>query len=108
MNEIKFYSSKQPYFELSNFYGQINNKEYQLFIDGHYWQSTEHYYQAQKFLGKDSSPESIEYSQLVASTDTPNKAYVMAKQKQLNGYAVNWKHSKNCPSKINDLIKIYK
>ena len=41
---IYFYAETEPYFEFSNFYLRS------LSIDGVDWPSTEHYYQAQKFL----------------------------------------------------------
>lgn len=41
---IYFYSNSIDYFEFSNFYTR------ELFIQGKYWQSVEHYYQAMKTL----------------------------------------------------------
>ena len=104
IKEIRFYEPKQPYYEFSNFYGTKDNKKYQLLIDGQNWHSTEHYYQANKFLGKDATPESIQYAQLIAITDTPNKAYVLARQKKLGGYATNWKHSKENQQTLTEII----
>lgn len=103
---IKFYSPDQPYYEFSNFYGTKNSKDYKLYIDGQYWPSTEHYYQANKFMGKNATQDSIEYAQLIATADTPNKAYILAKQKLVGGYASKWNHSKKIQKTLNELIKL--
>ena len=42
---IKFYHRDEPYYEFTNFY------QARVFIDGKKWPSTEHYFQAQKFVG---------------------------------------------------------
>ena len=42
---IKFYSVNEPYGEFSNF------ALYPIKIKGKYWPTTEHYFQAQKFVG---------------------------------------------------------
>ena len=42
---IKFYNRGEPYYEFTNFYPAP------LTIDGQRWPSTEHYFQAQKFIG---------------------------------------------------------
>jgi ribA/ribD-fused uncharacterized protein len=42
---IKFYNRGEPYYEFTNFYEAIVN------IDGEDWLTTEHYFQAQKFVG---------------------------------------------------------
>ncbi|KAL5516949.1 hypothetical protein EMCRGX_G002406 [Ephydatia muelleri] len=43
--EIKFYDREDPYYEFTNFY------PCHVVIDGKTWPSTEHYFQAQKFVG---------------------------------------------------------
>ena len=43
--EIKFYDREDPYYEFTNFY------PCHMVIDGKTWPSTEHYFQAQKFVG---------------------------------------------------------
>ena len=43
MKQIKFYKTKEPFGEFSNFAG------YAIEIDGKIWPTTEHYFQAQKF-----------------------------------------------------------
>lgn len=42
---IKFYHSHNPYYEFTNFY-----KGKPIVIDGISWKTTEHYFQAQKFV----------------------------------------------------------
>ena len=42
---IKFYNRNEPYYEFTNFYPAS------VVIDGQCWPSTEHYFQAQKFVG---------------------------------------------------------
>lgn len=42
---IKFYNRGEPYYEFTNFYEALVN------IDGQDWLTTEHYFQAQKFVG---------------------------------------------------------
>ncbi|XP_064399762.1 uncharacterized protein LOC135346159 isoform X2 [Halichondria panicea] len=44
-NEIKFYNSYDPFYEFTNFYPTF------MTINGSSWPSSEHYFQAQKFVG---------------------------------------------------------
>jgi len=44
--DIKFYHSHEPYYEFTNFATQ-----YPIQLDGRSWPTTEHYFQAQKFIG---------------------------------------------------------
>lgn len=44
---LYFYTKSGPYFELSNF------APYGLAVDGRYWPTVEHFFQAQKFLDAD-------------------------------------------------------
>ena len=65
-SEICFYNSDDCFYEFSNFY------EYAPFeIVGKKWRSSEHYFQAQKFIGTpcefviqdcDTPPKALEYS----------------------------------------------
>ncbi|KAI8050844.1 hypothetical protein BDF22DRAFT_622043 [Syncephalis plumigaleata] len=41
---INFYHRGEPYYEFTNFY------QAPIYIDGYYWKTTEHYFQAQKFI----------------------------------------------------------
>ena len=45
MGPIYFYNRGEPYYEFTNFY------EIMIHIDGNDWRTTEHYFQAQKFVG---------------------------------------------------------
>lgn len=44
---IKFFNRNDKYYQLSNFAG------FGFELDGHYWKTMEHYFQAQKFIGTD-------------------------------------------------------
>jgi predicted NAD-dependent protein-ADP-ribosyltransferase YbiA (DUF1768 family) len=90
-NTINFYDPKDPYGEFSNFYGPNNDKSFQLVIDGQSWQSSEHYFQAQKFLGPNATPASIKYANDIARTNTANKAAMLARQnlKKLGAWGGN-------------------
>lgn len=45
MEIIEFYGVRQPYFEFSNF------SRHSFELDGHIWKTSEHYFQANKFVG---------------------------------------------------------
>lgn len=47
MDAIYFYAKNDPYYAFSNFYSQGFE------LNGHYWPTVEHYFQAQKFLDAD-------------------------------------------------------
>ena len=65
---ILFYNSSDPYYEFSNFY------EFAPFeLDRKKWKSSEHYFQAQKFIG-------TPYEELIrVRADTPRNAFEMAR-----------------------------
>lgn len=91
---IQFYDPKKEYGQFSNYYDSpitINNIKYS---------TTEHYYQALKFLGNDQTSRSVEYAQLILSQSTPNKAKILACQK-VKGSRYKWLIS------LNDLIRQY-
>lgn len=44
-SDIKFYHSFEPYYDFTNF------ADYPIRLDGKLWPTTEHYFQAQKFIG---------------------------------------------------------
>ncbi len=61
-NEVlDFYSTKDPYGEFSNF------ALFEIFVDGVWWKSSEHYYQAHKYIDE-------ELIQWVRSADSPMEA----------------------------------
>lgn len=54
-NAIYFYEKTNPFYELTNFFHLKPNRlqpdrGHKLIIDGQQWRSTEHYFQAQKFI----------------------------------------------------------
>lgn len=61
MNEIRFYRAHDDYGFLSNF------AAYPFELDGKRWPTSEHYFQAMKFL----NPET---QNLIRSLDTPGRA----------------------------------
>lgn len=88
---IQFYDPKQ-FGEFSNYYRSpitINNTVYP---------TTEHYYQAHKFLGPDCTQKSIEYAKLIVSQSTPNKAKILVCQK-IKGGPYKWLKD------LNDIIR---
>lgn len=72
---ILFYNSFEKYYEFSNFY------EFAPFeLDGKKWKSSEHYFQAQKFIGTPYE----EYIRVYA--DTPRMAFELAR----NPSVIKW------------------
>lgn len=69
MNKIRFYGHKQPCFEFSNFYRA------ELFIDGKTWPTSEHYYQAMKFIDP-------ELQEMIRTAKTPAKAAALGRDKK--------------------------
>nr|WP_200890408.1 NADAR family protein [Pseudoalteromonas luteoviolacea] len=45
--KIKFFAKNDKYYQFSNFAG------FGFELDGHYWKTMEHYFQAMKFVGTD-------------------------------------------------------
>jgi N-glycosidase YbiA len=90
---IYFYDAKDLYGEFSNFYPSL------FTLNGIQYPTSEHYYQAQKFLGPNSTPRSVEYALLIVSQNTPNKAKILAGKKIKGGY--QW------VQQLNEIIKMY-
>lgn len=67
--EIKFYKVNDKYGCFSNF------SPYGFEYDGKYWKTSEHYFQAQKFIG-------TEYEELIRLSTTPMEAAIMGRDKQ--------------------------
>ena len=77
---MSFYSeTKGDFREFSNYFGKKQDKNYKLVIDGKNWQTTEHYFQSQKF--SDTC-----YSEIIRNAKTPNIARILALQKTGGGY----------------------
>lgn len=68
LNVIEFYGRRQKYFEFSNF------SRYRITLDGHEWQTTEHYFQANKFVG------THHYFDIMMAV-TPSKAAAMGRDR---------------------------
>jgi ribA/ribD-fused uncharacterized protein len=95
---VLFYEKKDPYYEFSNYYMAP------ITIDGILYQSTEYYYQAQKFMGPSASKKDLAYAKVIRDVNTSNKARILATQTRKGGYASKWYVSKSDPRLLNDLI----
>lgn len=80
MNRIEFYDPKKQYGIFSNYHATP------VVINGIKYATTEHYFQAMKFMGPNATSRELEYSRLIASQNTPNKAKILAGQKVKGGY----------------------
>lgn len=80
--QILFYDAKQPFGEFSNFYKLKCGIQY----NGKVYPTSEHLYQAQKFMGPDATERDLEYAEKIRVASTPNKARVLAKLKTGGGY----------------------
>ena len=65
-DKIKFYNRYEPYYEFTNFY-QCN-----VFLDDKLWPTTEHYFQAQKFVG-------TPYFDKIRRLPTPRDAFQLSR-----------------------------
>ncbi len=66
---IRFYLSKDPYYELTNHSAHGFN------LDSYFWPTVEHYYQAQKFVGS-------EYAEAIRNAPNPMAARRMGRDKE--------------------------
>lgn len=55
-------------------------------INGVTYDTTEHYFQAMKFISSNATSRDLEYARLIAGQNTPNKAKVLASQQIKGGY----------------------
>lgn len=78
---LDFYSTKDPYGEFSNF------ALYAIFIDGEWWKTSEHYYQANKYI----DPELVKW---VQSADTPMEAALRGRS-SLHSKRSDWNEVKD-------------
>lgn len=99
---ILFYEKKDKYYEFSNFY------ESPIKVDGRLYPTTEHFYQARKFIYPGASQASLDYAEVISQTNTPNKAFILANQKKKGGWAAKWTVSKTDKRTLNSLIDAYK
>jgi ribA/ribD-fused uncharacterized protein len=91
---IHFYDPKDEYGEFSNFYMKSP-----ITIEGKIYPTTEHYFQAAKFLGPKASKHSKKYSAIIAGQNTPGKTAHLARQR-IHG---RWAWQKE----LNDIIEEY-
>lgn len=89
---ILFYEKNQPYYEFSNFY------EVEVTYNGIVYPTSEHAYQAAKFLG--NTQEEQEYMDIIRKANTPGIARILALQKTGGGY--KWR------TNLNPIITKYK
>lgn len=68
-------------------------------VDGFRYPTSEHYFQASKFIYPGASPDHLEYARLIATQSTPNKAKILANQKIKGGY--KWQQD------LNEIIRHY-
>lgn len=78
---LDFYSTKSPYGEFSNF------ALFPIFIDGSWWPTSEHYYQAHKY----ETPELIQW---VKNAPTPMEAALRGRDKNIPKRA-DWEQKKD-------------
>ena len=67
---IYFYTTNQPYGEFSNF------SRHGIEIDGKWWKTTEHYFQAQKF-------DHPEYQELIRQAPDPKQAAQLGRSRKI-------------------------
>ena len=70
-NKIQFYNRGEPYYEFTNFY------PCSVFIDGKSWPTTEHYFQAQKFVG-------TPYLEKIRKLPTPRDTFQLSRDPQVS------------------------
>ena len=70
-NPITFYERGQPYFEFTNF------AEFPILLDGKTWPTSEHYFQAQKFVG-------TPYVEQIRNLPRPRDAFDLSRQSQVS------------------------
>ena len=81
--EIKFYDKDSPYYEFTNFYPAC------IHLEGEWWPTTEHYFQAQKFFG-------TPYVEMIRNLPTPREAFQMARDPTVSRWRrKDWKDVKD-------------
>ena len=74
--QILFYNRDEPYYEFTNFYAAP------IDLDGKTWPTTEHYFQAQKFIG-------TSYPEVIRNFDRPRQAFDLSR----NPTVSRWRRS---------------
>jgi ribA/ribD-fused uncharacterized protein len=93
---IRFFKPDKVYGELSNFYVLPTPITY----DGISYKTSEHLYQACKYIYEGSPSINKEYVKIISNASTPYKAKILANQKK--GYKYPWQY------KLNNTIDIYR
>lgn len=91
--DIYFYNKKDPYYEFSNYY------KTPIVFKGKKYTSSEHIFQALKFMGNNATDKSLEYAEIIRKQSTANKGRILALQKTGGGY--KWR------TDLNPIIKKY-
>lgn len=91
IDSIYFYDKDDPYYEFSNFY------LCQFSYNGIIYKSSEHAFQAAKYLHSKASIQNINYSEIIRKASTPNISRILGLQKISGGY--KWR------TKLNEIIK---
>ena len=73
---IYFYNRDEPYYEFTNFY------ERSIFLDGLTWRTTEHYFQAQKFVG-------TPYMAVIQDMQRPRDAFDLSRKPSVSPWVRN-------------------
>ncbi len=69
---IYFYNIGEPYYEFTNFY--MGNED--IIIDDKPWRTSEHYFQAQKFIG-------TSYEEVIRNLDRPREAFEFSRRPEV-------------------------
>ena len=82
-SKIKFYNRDEPYYEFTNFYPCV------VRIDGKDWPTTEHYFQAQKFIG-------TPYVEKVRKLQHPRDAFQLSRDPRVSRWRrTDWESVKD-------------
>ena len=82
-NTIRFYNRGEPYYEFTNFY------PCRVIIDGKIWPTTEHYFQAQKFVG-------TPYLEKIRKLPSPRDAFQISRDPQVSRWRrADWESVKD-------------
>jgi ribA/ribD-fused uncharacterized protein len=94
IGEIKFYRSDAPYFAFTNF------SEHPITVDGVTWKTTEHFFQAQKFIKSDPA-----WAEKIRAADTPLQAAGMGRNIH-HPIRENWDDVKDAVMRFAVLTKV--
>jgi ribA/ribD-fused uncharacterized protein len=87
LTHLFFFDPKLEYGFLSNFY-QLSQP---LMYKGVAYPTSEHLYQALKFLGPNASETARAYAEVIRRQNTPNKAKILAKMQVASGVQATYK-----------------